>query len=479
MQAFPETLANRVRPVALVVGLCAAAWAGPAEGFAQLDDTRGPAIDCRAEAPADMPRTPVHMTAAERAQWQRIARQRFVVGDVKSALDEWNRLSGPRVQCVNVDGLVRTRRRSVIDYLGTKSGEVLTSEAVSRLERRLSELPVASSTDLRFDPAPDGSTTITPIVIERSMVPSRPFGWAAVGMRAAILQEIRVPVVSSAGHGEVWTPSYRFSRNRPRGMLRLVSPAPGLLPGLLDVEALAEEQTYRYAALGADVLRQSRYRVAGGLSDWATSWLRWAGSTAFDRIGDTNYVAFESAVSTRALDDRLALNVSAGRWAASGGRASFGTAEAVASARSTALPEAPVLTTLVGVSRATTSAPLAMWPAASSGEGRGALLRAHPLRVGRIITGDAFGRSLVFSTTEYERPLRTRFGLVSVAGFVDAVRASDRIDPLTPSRLHVDIGTGLRFDAMGAGKIRLDIGYGLRDGRTRLSAGFVTPWGTR
>jgi outer membrane translocation and assembly module TamA len=69
--------------------------------------------------------------------------------------------------------------------------------------------------------------------------------------------------------------------------------------------------------------------------------------------------------------------------------------------------------------------------------------------------------------------------MVSVVGFVDAVRASRRIDSLGPTRLHVDVGTGLRFDALGSGKVRVDIGYGLRDGRTRLSAGYVTPWGTR
>ncbi|MGH7353122.1 MAG: hypothetical protein ACRELS_00905 [Candidatus Rokuibacteriota bacterium] len=128
--------------------------------------------------------------------------------------------------------------------------------------------------------------------------------------------------------------------------------------------------------------------------------------------------------------------------------------------------------------RASDVAPLAVWPAASTAEGRGAFLRAHPLRTDSIITGEAFGRTLVFSTAEYEHPFNTRLGTVALVGFVDGVRASRRLDA-SASPFHVDVGTGVRLNALGAGAIRIEVGYGLRDGRVRASAGYVTAWGTR
>jgi hypothetical protein len=466
--------------MALLAQLCMLSWHVPVLA-AQGDrptGSREPAPDCRTMGAGTAERQAVPMTAAERARWRGITRTRYVVGDVKEALDEWNQLSGPRVQCVNVDGVVRTRRNAVIEYLGTESGEVLTAETVSRLERRLAEMPIASASHLRFDPEPDGSTTVTPILKERGLWPGGTFGWGAVGLRAAFQQELRLSVASYLGHGEVFTPSYRFSPNRPRAMLRFEAPAPGALPGVLAAQVFGESQSYQSAALGPDVFRQTRYRVGATLSDWVTSGLRWEGGVAYDRIGPTSYLAVEGSLSARALADRVAFIVSAGRWAAGSG-APFSTSEVVATARSTATPDVPVATTLIGVARATNAAPLAVWPAASSAEGRGAFLRAHPLRTESIIVGEAFGRTLLFSTTEYEHPFHTRAGTLGIVGFVDVAQASRRLDAPSPSRFHVDVGTGVRFNALGAGKIRLEFAYGLRDGRARLSAGYVQPWGTR
>ena len=50
------------------------------------------------------------------------------------------------MRCLNVDGLVRTDRRVIIDYLGTRSGEVFTAEALARAARRLEDLSFVSST---------------------------------------------------------------------------------------------------------------------------------------------------------------------------------------------------------------------------------------------------------------------------------------------------------------------------------------------
>ena len=463
--------------VAATLGLIRPDHAPGAQLRHAVEPSDSPAVDCRVlEATGqDAARKTVDVSRDDRAKVDAEARARYVRGDVEGALDTWNELAEPTVRCITVDGLVRTRDAVVIDYLGTRHGELLTAEALARLARRLDELSAASQTSARFDPGPDGSTTITAVAEERGLVPAGFYGWGQVALRAAFTQEIRVPIVSPAGHGDVWTPSYRWSANRPRAMLRFDAPAPGRLPGMISAVAMAERQTYRFTELGGE-FRQSQFRLGGALSDWVTNWLRWEGGAAFDRIGAIPRLAIEGSLNVRTFGDRLAVIASAGHWLGARGARPFGTRELVATVRSTATADVPVFTTLVGIARATDTAPLAVWPAASSAEGRGAFLRAHPLRSDSVVTGEVFGRTLVFSSTEYQHPFHTRFGTVALAGFVDAGRASRRLNP-NASLFHVDVGTGLRLSRAGSAALRLDVGYGLRDGRVRLSAGYVVAVG--
>jgi outer membrane translocation and assembly module TamA len=122
-----------------------------------------------------------------------------------------------------------------------------------------------------------------------------------------------------------------------------------------------------------------------------------------------------------------------------------------------------------------------VWPGASSQRERGILLRAHPLLGGNVVTSEVFGRQVAFGSVQYERPVRrSPYGSLAIAGFLDASRAWRRPDDAAASLLHVDVGGGVRINTPAAeGKVRLDLAVGLRDGRTRLSAGYVTRWGTR
>lgn len=469
---------GRLATAGFVIGL----WCVPA-AWATESQSSAPALpvarDCRDSdlQPSDSSLPGADSAPGDRANAQALARTRHVNGDLSGALDALNSVEEPRVRCVNVDGLVRTRRSAIIEYLGTRSGEVFTAEALARINRRIAELTFASRTPARFDPGSDGSTTVTPIVMERGVLPAGIYGWGAVAIRAAFMQDIRVRIVSPSGNGEVWTPSYRWSTNRPRAMLRFDAPAPGRMPGMVSGLAMAERQTYRHEALGGE-FRESRYRVGGSLSDWVTSWLRWEGGAAFDRIGPTSRLALEGSLNARALGDRLALIASAGHWQGTSASGSFSTREFVATARSTPRPDVPVVLAVAGAADVTKGSPLAVWPAASTAEGRGAFLRAHPLRSDSVISGEAFGRTLVFSSVEYEHPFPTRFGTVALVGFVDGARASRRLDnSATP--FHIDVGTGIRLNPLSAGAIRLEVGYGLRDGHVRASGGYVATWGVR
>ncbi len=452
----------------------------PGEG-PQAPSARVQAIDCRSDtSTTESLRRELSRSAQDELASDDSAKTRFVAGDVRGALGLWNQAGKSHVYCVNVDGLVRTPRSVVIDYLGASPDEILTVGLFERMERQLAEFPIASRSSLRYDPIDDGSMMVTAIVRERSLVPRRLEEYAPVAVRAAFVRELQVKVSGPSGWGGVWTPSYRFALHRPRALLRFDAPGPGPVPGVLHVEGFLERQAYQYGALGDRVYDERRQRVAAGLSDWMTGWLRWGGSAAYDRIGDVSYAAVEGSLNARALDDHVAVIASAGRWTATGHGDSFGKQELVLEARSTREKYRPIVTMIAGVTVASGAAPLAIWPAASASLGRGALLRAHPLRDVGVVTSEMFGKQLVFATTEYEHPFRSRIGAISLAGFVDAARASRRLgSPTPPSETQVDVGGGVRLGAFGEGKVRLDLAYGLRDGRVRVSADYVVAWGVR
>jgi hypothetical protein len=417
------------------------------------------------------------ITPQEQQTWRALANSRFLTGDVEGALDALNQINEPRVANIKVEGLVRTKRLLVHEYLELEPGELFTAEKLSRLDRRINELPVASHGKVRYDPIA-GTAIVAPIVFERDLAPSGLMGWSPVAAVAVIQQEIKVDVSDPMGWGELWSPSFRFDRNRLRGLLRLSVPAPGRLPGVLRLETLAERQTYESRALGG-IFRENRFRTSAAISDWLTSWLRWEGGPAVDHVGSTTYVALEGNLNARALGDRLALILTGGQWYAADAADSFNSAEFVATFRSTPEVGRPLFTTLAGVASASATAPLAVWPAASSGKGRGILLRAHPLQQSGIVFSEVFGKRMWFMSSEYEQPVQTPFGGVGIAGFVDLAQAMSTLDSVE-SRLHVDVGAGVRVTTTRSGnKVRLDLGYGLRDGRVRLSAGYVVPWGTR
>jgi hypothetical protein len=417
------------------------------------------------------------VTPQERQMWRSIANARFLTGDVKGALDALNQIDEPRVGTIKIEGLVRTDRKLVTEYLGLETGELFTAEKLSRLDRRINELPAVSHGKVRYDPI-DGRAIVRPVVYERDFMPSGLMGWSPVGAVAVVQQEIKVDISDAMGWGEVWSPSLRVAKNRPRAVLRLSAPAPGRLPGIIRFETLAERQTYESPALGG-VFRENRFRTGVALSDWLTSWLRWEGGSAVDHVGSKTYLALEGNLNVRTLGDRLALIMTGGQWYAAAERDSFTSKEFVANFRSTPEVGTPLFTTVAGVASTSAMAPLAIWPAASSGTGRGILLRAHPLQRDGIAVSEVLGRRVWFMSSEYVHPVTTPFGGLGIAGFVDVAQAMKTLNSTT-SPLHVDVGAGVRATVTRSGnKVRLDLGYGLRDGRLRLSAGYVVPWGTR
>jgi hypothetical protein len=323
--------------------------------------------------------------------------------------------------------------------------------------------------------------SVTAAVNERRVVPSTFLDWTSVAVNAAITKTIRVDIAAPFSQGELWEPSFRWPRERRRVALDLALPVPGGWPGLLHVETFWERQTYARLLSTTDRSEEMRRRIGASYSDWMVGNVRLEVGAAADRFDRQRYLALFAGGTTRLWRDHLALHVRTERWLSPGSDTSaHQTVDAVVDWRSTTRKEQPKWTARVGGAVASRNAPLALWPGAGSSS-RSALLRGRRLITQHVVSGEVLGRRVMFASVERQHPVwRAPHGLVSVAGFVDAAKAWRRLDEQPDSRLHVDVGVGLRLAQSGDGsQIRVDWGVGVRDGRMRVSAGYVVPWGRR
>lgn len=422
--------------------------------------------------------------------WRLAATSRFLVGDRVGALDAWNHADEPRIDTVAIHGAEHTRHPVVMRATGWQPGQLLTSEALVRALRRVRDLPVASAARVTFIPTEDGLAAVGVFLDERPLMPR---GWVALvglGARALILDELRVDLAGALGEGERLSAGWRWSAERPRVDVGLAVPWPRGFAGVLSLDARWERQAYDIipAPSGGSRLRERRRRVGLHVSDWPTSWLWWQAGGALDRFGhddladpagsDVDHLALDWTLDVRLAEDRVALVASAGSWLPLTGGTPFGSGDLLAAWRASPNAARTGWSATAGVGVATRDAPLAVWPGAGTGQGRPALLRAHPLLVADVMTGAVFGRKAAHASVEFTRRVaQVRTGAIAIAGFVDAARAWHRPTRPAASPLYLDGGVGLRIQAPGTGStIRVDVAHGLRGGGTVLSAGWSGEW---
>lgn len=269
--------------------------------------------------------------------------------------------------------------------------------------------------------------------------------------------------------GERWTLAARWSAERPLFVGQLRLPSTGRLKGVTQFAFAWERQTY---AMGTDVT-QSRRMVALSLSDWRSSRTFWRVTGGVDRVDRDGYVVFGGEMDQRVLDDRVSVHAETQGWARS--RARFAANAVGLSWRSSSRPDTRNVAAAVNWRVVTDTAPLAVWPGASTGQGRDLLLRAHPLLTDGRVTGPAFGRSIAHATVELEQPLTIPIPIrVAIAAFTDAARVSS--GPHAGGAL-VDSGVGLRIrTGVWDGVLRIDVARSWQDRGTVVSAGWLLPW---
>ena len=392
--------------------------------------------------------------------WQLLATSRFVQNDPDGALEAWNQIRQPHVDLVAVGGLTHTRQRVVERLMAVPSQALLTPGLFDLSARRLKELPSAMGTRVEFVPR-SGMAELRAHVVERPLIPSDPWSYAALGLVAAARKEVSFSTGALTGGGERISVGWRFWPGRQRVNAEIVAPA--RWGGLWGADGFAERQPFT-----GDTFPTTRRSGAGAsVSNWMTSWARVSARLGLDSWEERGkYGVASAALQLASAHDRLTVGIDASNWI---GEDSFGLIAASARLRSRDDNRGRVFIVRGGGALASESTPADLWFAGDTGSVRPSLLRAHPIVDDGMLRSDRLGRRIVHVSGEVRQWWTAKaFVHIGAAVFADAAHVEGRAEPDAAD--DVDVGGGLRLAFPGLdGVFRLDVGKGLRDGGTAFS----------
>jgi hypothetical protein len=402
-----------------------------------------------------------------------LATSRFLSDQPLSALKTWDRL---RVTRVEVTGATRTPQSLILSRLHLNAGDRLTSGALALAEHRISEIPSLADARVRFTPDQQHQADVAVIVGDRPRVPAGLIPWTVIGARAAIVRSVSLSFASWLGAGDRLDVMWRFQKHRELIGGTLTVPSPRGVPGNLEFFGRRERQTFPALGVSGATDQERRRRGGVAISDWATDWLKWRAGVALDRIDTTRSLAFSVGTDVRLAGDRLSIGGNREMWFRDTARGAFERNQLRAAARTSTSDLVPRLLVFGAWTDVSRAAPRSVWPAADVNFLHEGALRAHPLFDAGVLTSDAFGRRLATATLTYEHPIRaTALATFSGAAFIDAARAW-RTGVDRAARPIVDVGVGVRATRRTFGTLRLDLAVGTRDGRVRVSAGYMPAW---
>lgn len=430
--------------------------------------------------------------------WRILATSRYLLGDRVGALAAWNRVGEPRIERIRLQGLDGTRYREVQRRAGLTLDRLLTPEGFRLASRRLSLLPSARETGLRYRPRDDGRAEVVGTVLQRPVFPTSVPAWGTIAARGALSRRVTVSSASPFGGGELWTLEGRWEENRPALFLELEMPDVPLLPGVASFRGGWERETYGVVLDGADRrVREERRMARISATDWGTGRLRWELTTGLDRwVGEVEPAVelpipdaasldavLEAGLEVRTLDDKMSLFLQGGGGTLLSGAPDRDYLDGGIRVRwrSSTRREGMVAHVRARARAVTDEAPLATWPGAGGGRARDGLLRSHELLEDGVISGEAFGRTLVDGGVEGRWWTSWVPGAsLAVAGFVDAARPWRTLgggEGGGDGRFLTGAGIGLRVAVPGrSGAGRADFARDLRDGGWRFQVGWEAPW---
>jgi hypothetical protein len=428
----------------------------------------------RFDEAAALSRQAVAIDRSDEYAWDVLGSSRFVQGDVRGAIQAWNAIQRPQLDSVAIDGLGRMRYASLATSLPLEANRVVRAGDFALAARRLDEHPAFVATRLGLTPDDEGWAVARVAVVERAAAPRGWAQWSVAGATTAINRELRADVPGWRGQGDVWSVRWRWWQNRPALMFGFTTAASSRLGGVWTIEGSWQSQRYATEAVASSI-RERRTRAGIKRTDWATQDLRYEITGGLD-VWDGARRAIEAGIhmDRRFAGDRISVEGSGRNWSGLNGTSNFRAVESRVTARSAREDRGFVASALAGSAVVSRFTPMSEWPGAGDVGERSPLLRAHPLTTDGIVTGDGFGRGLIFGSFEprqwLERPALIRLGL---AAFVDIARAWHQADPSIPGPLMVDAGVGVRIRLPGQRSIlRVDYGRGLRDSADALTIGW-------
>jgi hypothetical protein len=395
-----------------------------------------------------------------------LATSLYLAGDFTGALRAWNTVEEPTIDLIDVRGLERTRFAVALRALRLPTQALLTPDRLTRAARRLDSMPAALGSSVTYTPRDDGLAQVTAVVIERPVLPSTPIAGSAMAVHAATDRELQIEIASATGGGERWFAAWRWWEARPRVAVGLEAPAP--FGGTWHVSAADDRESY---GVPAGTFQERRRTLSVGAADWLTARLKWEVPVLGERWPAGSGAGATAALRYQTTNDRLAIGGRGGVWSIA---SDAWTAGLFADWRSRTRALGTVWLARAGLDAGGEGTPLALRAGAGTGQGRSALLRAHPLLHDGVIRDAVFGRSVASASVEWRRwgPAMMRVLRIAPAAFVDVARAYDA-PPFADPRAHADVGVGVRVAVPGAGVLRADVARGLRDGEMALSFGWT------
>jgi len=417
--------------------------------------------------------------ATDTEAWRLLGASLYLGDDPRPALAAWNRIDEPRLDRVEIEGLIRTRADIATAVVGLHPRDPLTPESIGRAERRLEQLPTAAGGKVIYRPRAGGRADVTVTVGESGLIEPRLVLLLRLGAEFVGKHEGRLRINSPTGRGEALEFGGRFDARRPSAWASLETPRLLGLPGVVAMSGLWDRQTYRLAGNSGDSATvETRRRGAADWSHWRTSSLRLELGVGVERFdGQGSYVSIRGGVDRRLFADRAALAADGGSWMGLGGAGGFAEFGGTASLRSSIRPRRWTLSARFDGRRATQTSPLALWPGAGTGASRSFLLRGSPLVTDGIVVGEAFGRGLLHATAETEIQVADRALIrLGLAAFADWAKPWDGAAASGPGRSLFAIGAGLRLHAPGSIAFRFDVAKRPGTPGVVVSAGVIPPW---
>jgi tetratricopeptide (TPR) repeat protein len=413
-----------------------------------------------------------------------LAASLHLAGRTEDALKEWNRLGQPRLDAVEVNGLVHTRDRVVRRELTVFPEGVLDLGQYRKTRLRLEELGIFDRIALRPLPKELGRMDLEVDLAERHGFGSL----LEVGARSvvyAIRRKVVLRYYNLAGEGINLAVDYKWEKTQPHLKGSIEWPRPLGLPANLRVEGLRARPTYDLGETftmrtrGADL---SLRRVVGPGTVAQAGWRIRDRTFSVARPDTPEGVlsGYQLGLDHRIVDRRrYRLDVSLRLFqslAALGADVAYPLGQAalryhgfLSLPESKPMPRSAVAAQLI-VGRGGSGTPLdEMFTPGAAGE-MDYPLRAHRYKTGGVLGAAPIGQGLSLLNLELRQRIvdRKRFALGAVAFYDGAhVTASAQGGDQT---LH-DVGVGLRLAARGV-ILRLDYGHSLSgDGKNAWTAG--------